>query len=120
MATTNTLNATELPALTLEEVRQKLVTLLSEAGDLSAYIESVTQGEIVIKNFSMPLRTGCSSKPKPTLVGQTVAEHRLERLREAIRSINEDFREDRPLRLKLSKNQPSCLDDKDREIPPSP
>jgi len=120
MATTNTVIPTELPTLTLEQVRQKLVALLSEAGDLGAYIESVIDGKIVIKNFTLPYRPGCSTKPKQTVVGQSVPDYRLQRVSDAILSINEDFQLGRQLRLALSAVQPACLGTDDMEFAPPP
>jgi hypothetical protein len=117
MATTNTTTIdSAMPPLNLEQVRQKLLALLSDAGDLSAYIEQVTDGKVVVKNFTLPVQPGCSTLPKTTLIGQQVPDQRLERVRDAILSVNEDFRLGRPLRLEVASGQPACFDSDGMEI----
>ena len=117
MATTNTISmAGALPPLNLEQVRQKLVALLSCASDLSAYIEEVKEGKIVVKNFGLPNQPGCSTLPVSTLIGQSVPDQRLERVRDAIALVNLAFQGDGSLPLFLSKTQPACIDANGLEI----
>lgn len=119
MCTANTETTTgPLPPLTLEQVRQKLVAFLSHAGDLGSYIERVDEGIITIKDLSIRHPSGCSTQPKPTVIGKAAPQELLERVHDAIASVNEDFEQGRPLRLVLSRAQPACIDVNGREIPP--
>lgn len=100
-----------LPPLNLEEVRAKLVRLLSDAAELSAYIEAVRDdGTVVVKDFSQPpVNASCVPIPLPTRVGEAVGQTRLEKSIGALRTANEDFGSGQALRIVLSALRPACV-----------
>jgi len=100
-----------LPPLNLEQVRQKLVALLSDAADLGAYIDRIDDdGTVVVKNFDLPPVTpGCPTLPKTTRIGTGVPAARIDRALLAVVSANTDFAAGAALRIRLSGDQPACV-----------
>jgi len=80
-----------LPKLTPAQIKAKMGRLLKEMGDLSQYINSVSDdGKITVQGFSG--RPACApSIPKPTMLHGYVDKERLDRLERALEIINRDF-----------------------------
>lgn len=109
-----------LPLLNLEEIRLKLVLLLRDAADLSAYIEKVEEGRIVVMDRASELfspRPGCSTTPKPTLMGEPVRSDRLERVRQALQLANEALLKNRSLPIELSRVRSGCVGPDGERLP---
>lgn len=80
-----------LPKLSPSQIKARMAQLLKEMGDLSQYIDNVSDdGKITVKGFSG--HAACApTVPKPTMLSSYVDKERLDRLERALEIMNRDF-----------------------------
>jgi hypothetical protein len=107
-ATATAAPATPLPAQSPEQIRARMEVLMRQLGNLSAYLESVGDGKIVVKNFFQ--KAECLPKlPKPTKPREPVDDKQLALMIEAIRTANTSLAADEHIDVRVALPAPACM-----------